>query len=517
MPPIPPTQTPLTNITITVEGVKKLLLSLDPTKAPGPDSLSPRVLKEIAVELAPALTLLYQTSLNTGIVPSDWRTANVSPVFKKGERYKPENYRPISLTSILCKQMEHIMVSNIMTYCENNSILCHQQHGFRRGHSCETQLLGFVDEVSKNLESGAQEDLLVLDFSKAFDKVSHSLLTHKLHQYGISGNINKWIKAFLSDRKQTVVVNGASSEYVSVESGVPQGSVLGPTLFLLYINDLPDGLTSTPRLFADDTACHKKVKNSNDQSSLQNDLDKLADWEKRWKMSFHPQKCSVVHMTRRLNSDIYPYHLHGHELGKEENVKYLGLTINRRLDWTPHIDNIVAKANRTLGFIRRNIKIPNQSLKQAAYRALVRPVLEYASPVWDPFTKENIQNIERVQRRASRWVCHRYRKTSSVEEMLEGLKWPSLSKRRKRARLSSFFKFHNGLTSITSKYLPTPSNRRRSNRRFNSQSYDINHSRTDYRQKSFFPRTIPEWNELPDSTVSAPSLASFQTRLAASL
>ena len=158
--PLPPPEQPLLeNISITIDGVQKLLASLDPSKAPGPDGLSPRVLKEIAAELAPALTLLYQASLDTGIVPSDWRSANVSPVYKKGERYKPENYRPISLTSILCKQLEHIVVSNIMSYCENHSILCHNQHGFRRGHSCETQLLGFADEVSKHLEKGSQEDL----------------------------------------------------------------------------------------------------------------------------------------------------------------------------------------------------------------------------------------------------------------------------------------------------------------------------------------------------------------------
>eukprot|EP00745_Piridium_sociabile_P003889 TRINITY_DN12257_c0_g1_i7.p1 TRINITY_DN12257_c0_g1~~TRINITY_DN12257_c0_g1_i7.p1 ORF type:complete len:205 (+),score=42.76 TRINITY_DN12257_c0_g1_i7:816-1430(+) len=203
-----------------------------------------------------------------------------------------------------------------MEYCEKHRVLCPNQHGFRRGHSCETQLLGFVDGVSEALRRRCQEDLLVLDFSKAFDKVSYSLLVHKLRQYGVTGKIDSWIKNFLNYRKQSVV-NGSRSEFTPVESGVPQGSVLGPTLFLLYINDLPTGLSSTTRLFADDTACHKDVTADSDQHDLQADLDKLASWEQRWKMSFHPQKSSVVHMTRRRTTKKFDYHLHSHQLQEE--------------------------------------------------------------------------------------------------------------------------------------------------------------------------------------------------------
>ena len=190
------------------------------------------------------------------------------------------------------------------------------------------------------------------------------------------------------------------------------------------------------------------------------------------------------------------------------------MTINRNLDWKPHIESIASKANRTLGFIRRNLKISNKSLKESAYKALVRPILEYASPVWDPHSEENIKTLEKVQRRASRWVCHRFRQTSSVDEMLEGLKWPTLALRRKRARLTSLYKLDNDLISISSKYLPSPSTRRRSNKKFHARTYDIPYSRTLYRQKSFFPRTIPEWNELPVEIATAPSLPTFQARLA---
>ena len=296
-------------ITIHDAGVRKLLKNLKTRKAPGPDKITPKILKELADEISPALTLLYQSSINSGVVPEDWRTAHVTPIFKKGERYKASNYRPISLTSIPGKLLEHIIVHKIMNFAENNNILCREQHGFRRHRSCTSQLLGLVDDISYSRDKGKQVDMLVMDFAKAFDKVSHSLLMHKLQHYGITGAINKWIKNFLSDRKQAVVVDGATSSFVPVESGVPQGSVLGPSLFLLYINDLPKGLTSTTRLFADDTACHREIDRATDQCKMQKDLDGLADWEQKWLMSFHPDKCKVLHFGRRWQGN---YHLRDH-------------------------------------------------------------------------------------------------------------------------------------------------------------------------------------------------------------
>ena len=204
--------------------------------------------------------MIFLKSLATGEVPDDWRTANVTPAFKKGQKYQTENYRPISLTSVCCKIMEHVIASQIMNHGEMNNILYPLQHGFRRGRSCETQLIEFIDDLSNNLHNNQQTDILVMDFAKAFDKVCHSLLTHKLHNYGIQGNVNRWIKNWLANRKQSVVVEGEQSQFVSVESGVPQGSVLGPCLFLYCINDLPAKLHSSVRLFADDTIAYLVIR-----------------------------------------------------------------------------------------------------------------------------------------------------------------------------------------------------------------------------------------------------------------
>ena len=211
---------------ITTNGIIKLLKNLNPYKAQGPDNISPRILKELADEISPLLQLIYTKSLDTGEVPADWRTANVSPVYKKGLKSAAENYRPISLTSVCCKILEHIIARNIMQHAAENNILYPLQHGFRKGRSCETQLIEFVDDISKNLQEGRHTDMLIVDFAKAFDKVNHSLLIHKLRYYGIDGKTTRWIQNWLEDRQQTVVLDGVSSEAVSVDSGVPLGSVL---------------------------------------------------------------------------------------------------------------------------------------------------------------------------------------------------------------------------------------------------------------------------------------------------
>ena len=316
---------------IQAQGVEKLLANLSPYKACGPDGISPRVLKELAKELAPALTIIFQSSLTTGMVPVDWRDAHVTPIFKKGEHYNPENYRLVSLTCIACKIMEHIVVSAVMAHFDSNNLLTDNQHGFRKRRSCDTQLLEFTEELIHCLECGKQTDILIMDFAKAFDRVNHSLLLHKLHCYCIRRSILSWISSFLHDRRQAVVVNGNRSSFISVRSGVPQGSVLGPCLFLAYMNDLSNNLTSRTRLFADDTTVYRIVTNSVDQDHLQQDLQCLADWEENWEMKFHPAKCTTLSITRCRRLLQPSYHLHGHKLDVVNAAKYLGVTIQKNM------------------------------------------------------------------------------------------------------------------------------------------------------------------------------------------
>jgi len=309
-----------------------------------------------------------------------------------------------------------------------------------------------------------------------------------------------------------VVVNGSKSSSVNVRSGVPQSSVLGPCLFIAYINDLPENLDANTRLFADDTALYARITCTSDQEQLQRDLNCLANWEEKWDMKFHPQKCMAMSVTRKMQPMISSYELHGHTLEKVDSAKYLGITIHSKMNWESHITAITAKANKSLGFLRRNLKISSTAIKERAYMTYVRPLLEYASTVWDCHSQKNIDRLEAVQRRAARFVLGRYQNTSSVSNMMAALKWPSLASRRKKARLAMLYKIQHGMARcpvICSKLQQAPERQRRSH----SQQLKLIPARTNYRAESFLPTTICDWNALPNHIIEAGSLDTFVSRL----
>ena len=276
------------DIDLSTSGVQKLLDNLKPHKA----SIPSMVLKELSNEIAPLLEIIFRRSFTTGQVPEDWKEANEAPIFKKGDKHKPSNYRPVSLTCTSSKIMEHSIVSNMMKHLEIQNILFPLQHGFRRNHSCESQLLSLVQDVAS---CTTQTDMLIMDFNKAFDKVPHKRLNYKLSWYGIRGDTLGWISNFLFARSQRVVLDGASSDSAPVLSGVPQDTVLGPILFLIYINDLPDGVeNSTVRLFADDCIIYRPIRNKKDTDLLQSDLDAVGSWENTRLMQFYADKCFIM-------------------------------------------------------------------------------------------------------------------------------------------------------------------------------------------------------------------------------
>ena len=439
---------------ITCEGVLKLLKGLKPHKAAGPDNLKPLVLKEIAAEITPSLTLIFQASLHQGKLPSDWKNANVTPVYKKGERYKASNYRPISLTCVCCKLLEHIIAKQILNHLDSNDILYKYQHGFRAKLSCETQLVEFSSDLVKAVQDGKQCDLVVMDFSKAFDKVCHTRLLLKLQNYKLNAQVCNWVASFLSCRSQSVIVEGESSDTIPVTSGVPQGSVLGPILFLIYINDLPDYTRhSQVRLFADDTIVYITFENSKPGCHLlQEDLRGLEKWEQDWSMSFHPEKCNVIRFSKKREKINHNYTLHGQTLLAVDSTKYLGLHFSDDLTWNTHIGKICAKANKTLGFLKRNLKIDSISVKSTAYKSMVRPLLEYSSTVWHPHQASLTSKLEGVQNRAARWVKRQYDREASVSKMKQDLNWPLLETRRQQSRIVLLYKIVNGLVLCPKTY-----------------------------------------------------------------
>ncbi len=350
-----------------------------------------------------------------------------------------------------------------------------------------------------------------MDFSKAFDVVPHHRLLSKLDYYGIRGSSLKWIEAFLSDRSQQVVVDGETSECAPVTSGVPQGSVLGPILFLSFINDMPEVISSKCRLFADDSIVYREIRSPEDTNMLQHDLDELHKWEVKWGMSFNPSKCHVMHMTRKKKPIVKDYTLKGETLKTVQSATYLGIELSSDLTWTKHITKVCNKGNRALGFVKRNVVTNSTEAKQTAYKSLVRPQVEYAASIWDPHFQNHQHNLEMVQRRAARWVCQQYDRKASVTKMLQTLSWETLEARRAKMRILMLYKIVHQLVAISSAQLTPRSTVARQNHPY---TFVQLHAKQSYHLHSFYPWTIPLWNALPCSIMETSSLDAFKAQLA---
>ena len=336
----------LKHVTISKNDVLLSLQSLNVNKSCGPDGVHPRILKELAHQLCYPLHKIFVRSMREGKVPKLWKKAEVRPIFKKGKKSTPGNYRPVSLTSILCKIMEGFIRKALYTHLIDNNLLSPHQFGFCKGRSCLTQLLIIINDWMSSLDNGVPVDAAYLDFKKAFDSVPHKRLLCKLKGYGIEGSLISWIEDFLSDRTQYVSINGVCSDEVSVTSGVPQGSVLGPTLFIYYINDLPTVSDTPTNIFADDTKSHNEIKSVIDKDKLQECINSLVKWSIKWLLGFNGQKCKMMHLGR--NNPCYEYTIpDGDNIIKLETTeceKDLGVHVDPLLEFNEHIAKIVKKS-----------------------------------------------------------------------------------------------------------------------------------------------------------------------------
>ena len=496
------------DITISSNGIESLLNRIKPNKAPGPDDIASRFLREFSNELTPALKIIFSTSLDKGELPKDWLHARISPVYKGGnkDRCSPENYRPISLTSICCKILEHVIYSNIIKHLNKHNAITEVQHGFREKRSCESQLLITINDFAKALNNGDQMDTILLDFSKAFDKVEHRKLCLKLEHYGIKGQCLDWIKSFLSGRTQEVILNGKSSEKSKVTSGVPQGTVLGPLLFLVYINDMPSVVLSLLRLFADDAYLYRVIKSNHDAFILQQDLDRLQAWEKDFNMEFHPKKCKVLSVTNKTKPLKTSYKIHNETLESVDSAKYLGVEIHKKLKWKVHVANICKKSNQIINFLQRNLRGCTRSIKTKAYNIYVKPILNYASSVWNPVNNDTLtKQLEQVQRKAARFVNSDWSWNSSPSSMINDLGWESLESCRKRNNLLMFHKIINERIVLPQDFLPK---RARIDNKFQKV-----HGRVLAYSNSFIPITTDWWNKLPSEVTMTKNQTEFLKEL----
>ena len=426
----------LSEIRIDEKLVEEKLAKLNTSKSQGADELNPKLLSELRNVLCKPLTSLFNTSVQTGVIPQDWCDASVAPLHKKGSKNKSENYRPVSLTSIISKLLESIVKDSLVKHLDKYSLIRNSQHGFISGKSCLTNLLDFFEVVTKMLDEGEAVDLIYLDFAKAFDKVPHCRLLKKLEAHGVGGNVLNWIKEWLSNRRQKVCIDGEFSDWANVTSGVPQGSVLGPVLFLIYINDIDENLMSKIGKFADDTKMGKSVSSVEGVQTLQEDLVKLGNWASDWQMSFNTDKCSVIHLGRENRK--HQYSLCGSVLRESTKERDLGIFVDNSMKFSEQCNIAIKNANTTLGLIRRTIKCKSQHIIMKLYKALVRPKLEYCVQAWRPYLKKNIDNIEKVQHRATKMIeeC----KHLNYEDRLIQTGLTTLDERRTRGDLIEVFK-----------------------------------------------------------------------------
>ena len=499
-------------ISITREDVIDEIKSINKDKSCGPDEIDIKMLQELIDYVADPITNLLKKSVDQGTLPNDWREAIVTPVYKKGAKSKAENYRPISLTSIICKVLESIIKKHIVNHFINEKLFADEQHGFMKGRSTTTQLLKFLDKCIQTYASGGVTDVIYLDFAKAFDTVPHKRLIAKLEAYGIHGKILNWIKAFLKGRKQRVRVNGDCSHAADVLSGIPQGSVLGPILFLIFINDLPDAVESDSMLFADDSKIYRVIKSKEDSSKLQNDLNSLLEWTRKWLLKFNQDKCHVLSIGEIENIiHAHYYTMNEYVLDHVFEEKDLGVVIDSQLSFEEHINQKIKKANAMVGLIRRTFTYLEPMFFKKLYIAFVRPHLEYVQSVWSPYLRKYINAIEKIQMRATKYVDGFDQLTYT--ERLKQLDLPTLVHRRKRGDMIEMFKhattYDKAVLSPSIVFAERP-----------SRKHDVQLLRREAadgmrgkQRNSFQYRVTATWNDLPRHVVQSSSVAMFKQRL----
>ena len=502
---------PLEDINITQEKVLKKLKKLNITKSQGPDEIGPRILNEIANEIAQPLTILYNNLLKSHKVPGEWKKGIITAIFKKGEKTEPDNYRPISLTCILCKILESIIRDAIVEHMKQNEFFSKFQYGFINKRSATLQLLKVLGIWCEILDAGGTIDNINMDFMKAFDTVPHKRLIAKLRNYGISGHVVAWIQEFLTERTQCVSVNGYKSNWRNVRSGIPQGSVLGALLFVIFINDLPENIKSHIFLFADDAKFFREVSDEKDATIIQEDLETLDKWSNKWLLKFHPDKCVNLRISTNKNNgpEKYKYTLANKELKDVDNVKDLGIIVDSELKFGQHMSVKINKANSIMGTIKRTFKHLDVETFKLLYCSQVRSQLEYGNQFWCPYLKKDIKLVESVQRRATK--CVRNLKDLSYRERLQHLKLPSLSYRRSRGAMIEVWKIFNVYDREVIPTLPRPPQDK--TRGHNLKLYSSKCKKRHPKQHSFNQRVVEPWNKLPEIIVNSPTLNTFKNRL----
>jgi len=381
---------------------------LDSNKGSGPDGISPLFIKSCVDSLLEPLYIIFNKSLHEGVFPDRWKHANVLPIYKTGDKSKVENYRPISLLSAFGKLLEAIVASELFHLARDR--ITPQQHGFFAGRSTSTNLVSFIQRALDTMDSRRRLDAVYTDFSKAFDKVHHATLLVKLGGFGVHGSLLRWFESYISFRTMCVTVNNYKSEQVTVTSGVPQGSHLGPLLFSVFVNDIATCFEHSEFLmYADDLKIFKVIETSVDSEDLQADLNALVVYCQTHRLNLNLNKCNQITFSRLRSSELFQYYLDSHPLAIVTEIKDLGILLDCKLTFESHVVNIVKAAYKSLGFVKRiTQEFKDKKSVMALYNSLVRSRLEYAAVVWNPQYYKYIHMIEAVQKRYIKFVNYKF-------------------------------------------------------------------------------------------------------------
>lgn len=499
------------DIEFSQQDVVKAINSMGKFSAAGPDKFPSVILKECKLTLAPVICNLWRLSFDSGHIASKFKDQSVIPVFKNGSKSVAANYRPVSLTSHLIKVFERVLRSKLVHYIEANNLINQNQHGFRSNRSCLTQLLHHIDDVMNDLNDDCNADVLYLDFSKAFDKVDHQLLLKKLKMYGFRGKVLDWISNFLCERKQHVVIDGIKSPAIDVISGVPQGTVLGPLLFILYINDIFSVVQhSKVKVFADDSKLHKKISSPSDHLLLQEDLQAVIQWALENNMELNESKFQLLQHGK--STDLkQPYSLpSGEDLLSAPYVKDLGVYVDSELTWRQHITLKSDDAKRKANWVLRTFMSRDRETMMLLYKSYVRSIIEYCCPLWSPHLQGDIIRVESIQRSFTAKI--KGLKSMDYWNRLKELGLYSLQRRRERYTVILVWKIYNNIIPNFVNIVFHESSRRGTTciRPLGSSRYS---SINNMRFHSFTSVASALYNIVPHRIKSIPTLEGFKTEL----
>ena len=495
-------------ITVHFQGLEiyNKLQKLKNKRSFGIDGIPPLILKTLSLDISEILKFIFQKSLNLSLIPDEWLKNTITPVPKVKASSSPSDYRPISLTSSICRVMESIVLDKIVEHLENEKLFSQNQHGFLRKKGTISCMHECLDSWIDSFERGYSIDILYIDIAKAFDSISHVKLIARLQRVGIQGLLLKWLTTWLTRRTQAVKIGDTLSSFRKVRSGVPQGSVLGPLLFIIYMSTLDEHLKFCQlKYYADDAKIFMRVKNANDAHIFQNEIDNIIKWSEDMQLNIAISKCFIMHLNPKKSIN-FKYHMNDLELVKSSIIRDLGILVDENLTFEDHFTKIIEKAGLMSNILLANFKCRNLFFLKTIFKSYVRPVLEYGNEILHPQLLKDIVRIESVQRSFTRRIP--LLKNKNYPQRLKSLDLQSLELRRIKSGLCYIFKILNKLVNVSHHFELRAVRARRTHQ----QQLHIDICKSRQKQSSIYS-LITIWNGLKEVTVQSQTILQFKKAL----